>query len=255
MRKSVYDQIIDNKNQGKKSVAVLIDPDHHKLANLEATLTIANRQHVDYFFVGGSLIIQDRMDECLRLIRERSSIPAVLFPGNCFQISEYADALLFLSLISGRNPEYLIGKHVEAAPKLHMTSLEIIPTGYMIIDGQNSNTAAYISQTMPIPSDKVEIAVATSLAAELLGFKLLYLDAGSGAQKAVNPEMISRVSALIKIPIITGGGIKSGSQAISLFKAGADILVIGNAIEKDPSLIVELTGVAREYNFANQKDA
>lgn len=241
MKEGIYPQLVKNKANNKKSFAVLIDPDYLKINNLDAIINIANKHKLDYFFIGGSLILQDRLEETLKIIRENTRIPTVLFPGNGFQINYLADALLFLSLVSGRNPDYLIGKQVEAAPKLHMSGLEIISTAYMIIDGQSSNTASYISQTQPIPHDKPEIALATALASQYLGFKLLYLDAGSGAKKPVNKEMISKVSQLIQIPIIVGGGISNGKTAHEMYSAGADLVVIGNAIEKDPSLIAEIT--------------
>ena len=250
MRELIYSQILQKRNKKQKSFAVLIDPDYLKLTNLEATINIALKHNVDYFFIGGSLIIQDRLEECLKIIRERCNIPTILFPGNGFQLSHHADALMFLSLISGRNPEYLIGKHVEVAPKLQLSSLEIIPTGYMLIDGYSSNTASYISQTFPIPSDKPEIAVATALAGQFLGFKLIFMDAGSGAKVSVSNEMVSRVSQMIQVPLIIGGGIKSGEKARELFTAGADIIVVGNAIEKDPSLIAEISNITRQNFFA-----
>lgn len=248
MRELIYTQLLEKKKINRKSFAVLIDPDHQKIKNLEATISISNKHNVDYFFIGGSLILQDRLEECLRLIRERSSIPVILFPGNGFQISAYADAILFLSLVSGRNAEYLIGKQVEVATKLMTTNLEILSTAYMLIDGCNGNTASYISQTIPIPRNKPEIAVATAMASQYLGFQILFMDAGSGAQNSITPEMVSEVSAKVKIPLIIGGGISTGEKAIELFKAGADLVVVGNAIEKDPSLIAEISNVTRQYD-------
>ncbi len=248
MRELIYTQLLEKKKINRKSFAVLIDPDHQKIKNLEATISISNKHNVDYFFIGGSLILQDRLEECLRLIRERSCIPVILFPGNGFQISAYADAILFLSLVSGRNAEYLIGKQVEVATKLMTTNLEILSTAYMLIDGCNGNTASYISQTIPIPRNKPEIAVATAMASQYLGFQILFMDAGSGAQNSITPEMVSEVSAKVKIPLIIGGGISTGEKAIELFKAGADLVVVGNAIEKDPSLIAEISNVTRQYD-------
>jgi phosphoglycerol geranylgeranyltransferase len=249
MKDLIYPKLVNNKAYNKKCFAVLIDPDHLKIKNLDTIINIANKHKVDYFFIGGSLILQDRLEETLKLIRENSRIPTVLFPGNGFQISNLADALLFLSLVSGRNPEYLISKQVEAAPKLHMTSLEVISTAYLLIDGLNSNTASYISQTQPIPHNKPEIALATALASQYLGFKLLYLDAGSGANLPVSKEMINRISQLIQIPIIIGGGISNGRIAHEMFTAGADLIVIGNAIEKDPSLIAEITSLIENEQY------
>ncbi|MEP7195048.1 MAG: geranylgeranylglyceryl/heptaprenylglyceryl phosphate synthase [Saprospiraceae bacterium] len=253
MKELIYTQLIQKKEKHQKSFAVLIDPDHLKISNLEVIVNISNKHHVDYFFIGGSLVLQDRLEETLKIIRENSYIPTILFPGNGFQLSHCADALLFLSLLSGRNPEYLIGKQIEVSPKLHMTSLEIIPTAYLLIDGQSSNTAAYISQTLPIPFDKPEIALATALAAQYLGFKLLFLDAGSGAKFPVSAEMIKRVSQLIELPIIVGGGITNGEKAMELINSGADLIVVGNAIEKDPSLIAEIANVLAFNNYVDKK--
>jgi len=229
------------KSIGIKSLAILIDPDHLKVKNLEKILLEAQKCQVDYFFVGGSLILQDRLEESIKLIRELTKTPIILFPGSGFQISQQADALLFLSLVSGRNADFLIGKQVEIAPKLYHTKLEIIPTAYLLIDGKQSNTAAYISQTQPIPRDKPEIAVATVLAAQFLGMKLVYLDAGSGALALVSEEMISKVSNVIDVPLIVGGGIKDGLSATKVLNSGADLIVVGNAIEENPKLIQEMS--------------
>lgn len=253
MRETIYQQILNNKKSKRKGFSVLIDPDHLKIKNLETIINIANKQDVDYFFIGGSLILQDRLEETLKLIRENSFIPTILFPGSGFQISHHAHALLFLSLVSGRNPEYLIGKQIEIAPKLQTTGLEIISTAYMLVDGRNSNTAAYISQTQPIPNDKPEAALATALAAKYLGFHLLFLDAGSGAKISVSQEMISRISGMVQLPLIVGGGITNGYKARELYQAGADILVVGNAIEKDPSLIAEIVSAKEESSYIEQQ--
>ncbi|NOT37557.1 MAG: geranylgeranylglyceryl/heptaprenylglyceryl phosphate synthase [Saprospiraceae bacterium] len=253
MRESIYLQLIERKAIQKKSFAVLIDPDHLKINNLETIIKISNKCKVDYFFIGGSLILQDRLEETLRLIKENSLIPTVLFPGNGFQISNNADALLFLSLVSGRNPEYLIGKQIEAAPKLRMTSLEIISTAYMLIDGMNSNTASYISQTQPIPHNKPEVALATALAAQYLGFKTIFMDAGSGAKASISTDMVQRVAQMSEVPLIIGGGITSGQKAKELYQAGADLIVIGNAIEKDPSLIAEITSMIENNALSENK--
>ncbi len=245
--------MIEKKAKGHKSFAVLIDPDENKLTNLESTIRISKKHSIDYFFIGGSLIIQDKLEQCIQELKAKTNIPIIIFPGNGFQLNQQADALLYLSLVSGRNAEYLIGKQIEIAPKLIHTSLEIISTAYMLIDGKNSNTASYISQTQPIPYDKVEIAIATAYASQLLGFKLIYMDAGSGALQVISKDMISRVAAHIHLPMIIGGGIDSADKANDTYMAGADMIVVGNAIEQKPSLIAEIADVTNSYNYAFSK--
>jgi phosphoglycerol geranylgeranyltransferase len=180
------------------------------------------------------------LDFCIEEIKKISTIPTVLFPGDISQISNKADAFLYLSLISGRNAEFLIGKHVIAAPILKRSSLEIIPTGYMLIDGGSPTTALYISNTTPIPNNRPEIAVCTAMAGELLGLKLIYMDAGSGADRPVSAAMIAAVSKNIEVPLIIGGGIQTPEKAAANVRAGADVVVVGNAFEKNPSLILEM---------------
>jgi putative glycerol-1-phosphate prenyltransferase len=185
------------------------------------------------------------MEEYLLLLRKNVQQPLVIFPGSPLQISSRADAILLLSLISGRNPDLLIGQHVIAAPYLKASGLEIIPTGYMLIDGGVSTTAAYMSNTQPIPPEKIEIAVCTAMAGTMRGLKLLYLDAGSGAQRPVSAEMIKAVRAAVDVPLFTGGGVRSPELAYTNLKAGADLLVVGNALEKDPGLLIEIAAAVR----------
>ena len=194
----------------------------------------------DYIFVGGSLVISDHLDECIRQIKDSCSIPVLLFPGSPSQISRHADALLYLSLVSGRNADLLIGQHVISAPFVRKSGLEIIPTGYMVIDGGAATTVSYISNATPLPADKPDIAMCTAMAAEMLGMKLIYMDAGSGARKPMSEEMIQAVAQHIEVPLIVGGGIRDAEKAYLNCKAGADVIVIGNAIEKDASLIEEM---------------
>ena len=197
--------------------------------------------NVDYFFIGGSLIVNDMLDNVLSEIKKACDIPMVLFPGNSFQLSYKADAILFLSLISGRNAELLIGKHVITAPYLKMSPLEIISTGYMLIDGGVNSTVQYMSNTSPIPHQKDDIAMCTAMAGEMLGMKMMYLDAGSGAKTPVSTSMIENVAGAINIPLIVGGGIRTPEKAQENVLAGADLIVVGNAIEKDPALIREMS--------------
>lgn len=236
----IYNGIVHRKQIGKKSFAVLLDPDKCDPQATRKILQISEDAGVDYFFVGGSLMISNRLEELVMQIKSSSDIPVILFPGSPAQITPHADALLYLSLISGRNPDLLIGQHVISAPQVKESGLEIMSTGYMIIDGGAPTTVSYMSGALPIPSDKYEIGICTALAGEMLGMKLIYMDAGSGARKAVPEKMIQSVAAEIKIPLIVGGGITDPEKAYQNCKAGADLIVVGNALEKDPGLIKEM---------------
>lgn len=246
----VYQSLLEKKKNGKKSFAVLIDPDKVSASSLIPLVEAANEAKVDYLFVGGSLVITDHLDECILTIKKHSSIPVLLFPGSPSQISRHADALLYLSLISGRNPELLIGQHVISAPFIRSSGLEIISTGYIVVDGGAPTTVSYISNATPIPADKNDIAMCTAMAGEMLGKKLIYMDAGSGAKKPISEEMIQAVAEQVEIPIIVGGGIRDAEKAYMNCKAGADVIVIGNAIEKDPSLIKEMAAAIHSVPVA-----
>ncbi len=239
-KQDVYHRIETGRTTGRASFAMLIDPDKLPPDEIPQIAILASRAGVDYFFVGGSLMMTDRMDACLRGIKAVCDIPTVLFPGSPVQLSEEADALLFLSLISGRNPDLLIGQHVITAPALMRSSLEILPTGYLLVDGGKPTTVSYISNTQPIPADKPEITVATAMAGQLLGLQLIYLDAGSGARHPVPPEMIRRVRKAIDLPLIVGGGIRTPEEAEAVARAGADVIVVGNRLESDPELVLDL---------------
>lgn len=236
----IYNSLVERKAHGKKSFAVLIDPDKVNDKKMEELLKLSVAAKVDYFFVGGSLVISNYLDECVQFIKRHCNIPVVLFPGSPNQVSKYADALLYLSLISGRNPELLIGQHVVSAPVVKKSGLEIMSTGYMVIDGGAPTTVSYISNATPLPSDKNEIAMCTAMAGEMLGMKLIYMDSGSGAKRAITESMIEKVSESISVPLIIGGGITDPEKAYLNCKAGADVIVVGNAIEKDESLINEI---------------
>jgi phosphoglycerol geranylgeranyltransferase len=238
--KGIYQSLSEKKQQSKKSFAVLVDPDKVNDANMDKLISLSVDAGVDYFLVGGSLVISDYLDECVQLIKKQCNIPVILFPGSPSQVSRYADALLYLSLISGRNPELLIGQHVISAPIVRKSGLEIMSTGYMVIDGGAPTTVSYISNASPLPSDKNEIAMCTAMAGEMLGMKLIYMDAGSGARKAISENMIHKVAGCIDVPLFVGGGITTPEKAYLNCKAGADVIVVGNAIEKDPSLIKEM---------------
>jgi len=234
---SIYSGILNLKSQGRKQFAVLIDPDKINRDSLKVVCQAAAMSKVDYFFVGSSILTNGNLRQCIETIKDTCSISVILFPGNTLQVSELADAILFLSLISGRNADMLIGNHVISAPQIKQSGLEVIPTGYMLVEGGNTTSVQYMSNTTPIPADKADIALCTALAGEMLGLKMLFLDAGSGAKHPVSRKMIETVSSAIKVPLIVGGGITSPGKAIENCEAGADIIVIGNSIEKDPGLI------------------
>lgn len=244
----IYKSLQQAKENGEKKFVVLIDPDKVRLDNMQKVLEYAVEAKVDYFFIGGSLIVNNMLDQCLESIREQCNIPMILFPGNSFQLSYRADAILFLSLISGRNAELLIGNHVIAAPYLKLSPLEILSTGYMLVDGGRPTTVSYMSNTNPIPANKDDIAVCTALAGEMLGMKLMYMDAGSGAKNAISESMIESVSGAISVPLIVGGGIRTPEKALANVKAGADVIVVGNAIEKDPNLVMEIGEAVHSMN-------
>lgn len=240
--------VIDLFCKKKKQLAVLIDPDKLNPEQLVETAIIAEKAKVDLLFVGGSLMTSDSLFHCIRTIKENSNIPVVLFPGSSYQISRNADAMLFLSLISGRNPEMLIGMHVLSAPYIKLSGLETIPTGYMLIDSGKPTSVSYMSNSFPIPNDKKDIAACTAMAGEMLGMRTIFMDAGSGALQTVPEEMISFVKGSIEIPLIIGGGIRTPEKAISVIEAGADIVVVGNRLEEDPNLIFGFTEAVASTN-------
>jgi phosphoglycerol geranylgeranyltransferase len=240
MNQNIYESLQSKKYSGQKCFAVLIDPDKVNAQKIDELTGLAIEARVDYLFVGGSLVISNHLDEVVQRVKKNCNIPVILFPGTPSQVSKYADALLYLSLISGRNPELLIGQHVISAPFVKKSGLEIISTGYMVIDGGAPTTVSYISNAAPIPADKNEIAMCTAMAAEMLGMKLIYMDAGSGARQPIHTDMITSVARHIEIPLVIGGGIKDPEKAYLNCKAGADLIVVGNAIEKDHLLIKEM---------------
>jgi len=241
-------QTFDDLNRlGRKGLAVLIDQDKCNNNHLKRLIDTGLECDLDYFVVGGSLILEDQLDSIIGSIKSSCEIPVILFPGNINHLSRHADGILFLSLISGRNPEYLIGQQVQAAPLLKQMDIEVISTGYMIV-GNNDTTVAYISNTKPIPLNNNSIAVSTALAGEMLGLKTIYLDAGSGAKYPVPYEMIKSVKNNISIPLIVGGGIKTQEAAVAALSAGADIIVIGNGVEEKFDLLIMISEVINDYN-------
>ncbi len=235
------DQFLRDRRRGQRRFAVLVDPDESDTRACMRIGKLAAENGVDILLVGGSLVVDDHLEEAVSALKTASGLPVILFPGSIRQITPAADAILLLSLISGRNPELLIGQHVQAAPFLQRSGLEILPTGYLLIDGGSPTTVSYISNTLPIPRDKPEIAATTALAGEQLGLRLIYLDAGSGARQAIPPKLITAVRSAVDAPLIVGGGIRTPEAAAEAAQAGADLVVVGNALEENPGLIRELS--------------
>lgn len=229
---------------------MLLDPDKLNLKDIPLLVEAALNAGVTYFFVGGSLMVNEEINKVIPELKKVCPIPVILFPGSLSQIVPSADAIFFLSLISGRNPELLIGNHVLAAPLLKKTNLEIIPTGYMLIESGKMTTVNYISNTLPIPSDKTDIAICTAMAGEMLGLKVIYMDGGSGAYRTIPTQMIRGVTDNINIPVIVGGGIRTAEEAVSIWEAGAEVIVIGNALEsgKDMSLMKKVGDAMCQLN-------
>ncbi len=244
----IYDWIVKQGLNGKKIFALLLDPDEYNDQSLRHTLIEAGKSETDLILVGGSLVTNP-VAPFIQKIKENSEIPVLLFPGNLLQISNNADGILFLSLISGRNPDLLISNHVASAPMIKSSGMEVISTGYILVENGKSTSVEYISNTRPVPSDKPDIASATAIAGEMLGFKLIYLEAGSGAQHPVKTEMITRVKENIKVPLVVGGGIRNPEDAKNILNAGADIIVIGNAVEKDPSFLKKISDITKECSL------
>ena len=241
----VLSQLQALKAQKKSGFAVLADPDKIAPADMQHMARLCNDAQVDMLLMGGSLLMAHQMELCIQRFKSESNIPVVLFPGSPAQVTPYADALLYLSLISGRNPELLIGQHVASAPQVKASGLEVLSTGYIIVDGGIATTVSYMSNTAPIPADKPEIALCTAWAGELQGKHLIYLDAGSGARRPVPETMIRKVSSNIAIPLIVGGGLTDPDKVYASSAAGANLIVVGNAIERDPLLIRDMAQAAR----------
>ncbi len=243
---TILDNIREHQHLQQKQIAILLDPD--KLGNTDRlldTLNLINEVKMGPVLVGGSLIVEEHFTECLGTITNNTDLPVILFPGSPLQVNDQVDATLLLSLISGRNPELLIGQHVAAASRLKASGTEILPTGYMLVQSDQVTTATYISNTTPIPRNKPDIAAVTGLAGEMLGLQLLYLDGGSGASHPVPPPMIQAVREATTVPLIVGGGIRSAEEAEQAFAAGANMVVVGNAVEKEPGLIRELSDLVQ----------
>ena len=245
--RDVYKKILLNREINHKMIAVLLDPDQCRGSLLASTIAALKSNVPDFIFVGGSHTLSST-DSLIELLKDETKANVILFPGNASQFSTKADALLYLSLFSGRNAEFLIGQHITSSLAIKNSDIEVIPTGYLLIDGGKPSSVEYISNTRPIPRDKNEIALSTSVAAELLGMKLIYLEAGSGANFPVPVELIQSVKSGLSIPLIVGGGIKNTEQLRNAFEAGADLVVVGNIFESNPSIIADFVECTREIN-------
>ena len=231
--KSLYQNILNLKKLNQKLLAILLDPDKIDLKNIEFLMSKINQSPATHIFIGGSEVKSTAINELIHSVKQNCQLPTVLFPGNPSQIAQNADAILFLSLISGRNPDYLIEHQVNAIPFLLNSNLEIIPTGYILIESDTKTAVERVSKTKPIDRNNIELVVQTALAGEYLGKKMIYLEAGSGANLAVPLEMIQKVAKAISIPLIVGGGIRSKKAIENAYVAGADLVVIGTAFEND----------------------
>lgn len=244
---NIYKNILINRELNRKMLAVLIDPDQCRGSVLASTVAALKSDTPDFIFVGGSHTVISSVDSLIELLKDEVKTTVVLFPGNVSQFSTHADALLYLSLLSGRNAEFLIGQHLTSSIAIKKSNIEVIPTGYLLIDGGKPSSVEYISNTKPIPRDKKAIALSTAVAGELLGMRLIYLEAGSGAEIPVPADMIEYVSEGLSLPLIVGGGIKTTEQLTAAFDAGADIVVVGNAFESQPQRISEFVQCTRAY--------
>ncbi len=230
---NIYNQILKSKTNNQKLLAILLDPDKIDLNNAEVLIEKINQSPATHIFIGGSLVENNILDELIVKIKQNCNLPIVLFPGNPSQISDKADAILFLSLISGRNPDFLIEHQVKASPILKKTQLEIISTGYILIESGTETAVERVSKTKPLDRNNPDLALATAQAGEMLGNKLIYLEAGSGAKQAVPLEMIKKVAQNIEIPLLVGGGIIDLQGIQKAYDSGADLVVIGTAFEND----------------------
>lgn len=236
MKKGILESILKTVSSGRRCYWVLLDPDDFSIREAAAVARESEKNGADALLVGGSLLYTNHFDQFVAGLKKAVSIPVILFPGDATQLSKHADALLYLSLVSGRNPSNLIGEHVKAAPVIRECRIEPIPTAYMLVESGVVSSVEFMSNTRPLPRNKPELAAAHALAAQYMGMGLVYLEAGSGALNSVPPEMISLVRSWVNIPIIAGGGIRDASTAVEKLRAGADIIVTGNVLQKENGL-------------------
>lgn len=239
MQNKTYEQLLKIKRARGCGFLVLLDPDRSSPRELSRYAALCDRSGVDAFLFGSSLMVANDFEKSLVAVKKAVKKPVIIFPGSSAMVSARADALLFLSMVSGRNPNLLIGEHVKAAPAIKKLGIEVIPTAYMLIESGVITSVAYLSNTFPIPNHKPDIACAHALAGQYLGMKMVYLEAGSGAEKPVPVEMVKKVSAYVEIPVIVGGGIRQAEHARKVAKAGASFVVIGNALEDSPQMVKE----------------
>lgn len=237
-------KIVSEKKKRKKLLAVLIDPDKFN----KAVIDECNRYKPDFIFVGGSNVSGKDFKQTIRYVNENSSVPVVIFPGDEHQIDKNADAILLLSLLSSRNPDYLFGKHVSSAFRLKKSQLEIIPTAYILIDDSGKSSTANVTASNGISPRNRQLIANSALAAEQLGFKIIYLEAGSGAEKTIPTSLLKKICNLVSLPIFAGGGVDSAKKAKKLWEKGADVVVVGNAIEREIGLIQELCQERKQLN-------
>ena len=241
--------------RGRKALAVLLDPDDFEPVRLRQLLRLAEQHPIDFFLVGGSLVLTEHQAALIALLKaEAPQVPVLLFPSHALHVDPAADGILLLSLISGRNPDFLIGQHVVAAPRLRQSGLQLLPTGYMLVDSGRPTTASYISGTAPLPHDKPGIAAATAMAGEQLGLRLMYLDGGSGAQQPVSAAMIKAVRQAVDTPLIVGGGLNTAEKVYAALAAGADMVVVGNHIERDPHFLAAAVAATRTADLTDETD-
>jgi phosphoglycerol geranylgeranyltransferase len=239
-----YEQL---KDRSRKRMALLVDPDRYDDKSLDGLIERINIHPPDLLLVGGSILFKP-IEIPITALKLGTRVPVFIFPGNLFQLSDRADGILFISLISGRNPELLVGNHVLAAPHLNRSGIEVIPTAYMLIGDGHPTSVEYMSHTAPIPGDKTDIAVATAMAGEMLGLRAVYLEAGSGASHPVDSGLIRAIRQNISLPLIVGGGIRSAETALELYQAGADMIVVGNAVQRNPDLIPDFCSARDSLN-------
>jgi len=245
----LLDELLGLRARGQKALAVLLDPDDFAADRLHKLLQLTRQHPVDFFLVGGSLVLTEHQAALIALLKtEAPQVPVLLFPSHALHVDPAADGILLLSLISGRNPDFLIGQHVVAAPRLRQSGLQLLPTGYMLVDSGRPTTASYISGTAPLPHDKPSIAAATAMAGEQLGLRLIYLDGGSGAQNPGSAAMIRAVRAAVDAPLIVGGGLNTGEKIQVALAAGADLVVVGNHIERDLNFLAEAATAVRHHS-------
>lgn len=241
MLKTIYSELIQAKKDKRKLLAVLIDPEKMETTHIPAFFKKVHESSITHVFIGGSTDKENRMEIVVKTIKQHTKLPVLIFPGSHDQITETADGILFLSLLSGRNPTYLIEQQIQSVSKLIHSSLEIIPTGYILVDGGIETAVERVSKTKPISQEAETEILHTALAGQFSGKQLIYLEAGSGAKKMVKPEIIREVSSQLKIPLIVGGGIRSKKQLNTAFEAGADLVVIGTAFEQNEAFLLELS--------------